>query len=72
MNMSDDYPKWRPPAGSQAMTEPVGTVQTGHEELVVAKTVRADAVATEIDGARTTRFILKCFESARTGEIIKF
>lgn len=28
--------------------------------------------ATAVDGARTTRFILKCFESARTGKVIKF
>ncbi len=28
--------------------------------------------ATAVDGARTTRFILRCFESARTGKIIKF
>jgi predicted dehydrogenase len=28
--------------------------------------------ATAVDGARTTRFILKCFESARTGKIIRF
>jgi len=25
-----------------------------------------------VDGARATRFILKCFESVRTGEIVKF
>jgi predicted dehydrogenase len=28
--------------------------------------------ATAVDGARTTRFILKCFESARTGKVITF
>ena len=28
--------------------------------------------ATAVDGARTTRFILKCFESARTGEVVRF
>ncbi|MBI3944453.1 MAG: Gfo/Idh/MocA family oxidoreductase [Armatimonadetes bacterium] len=27
---------------------------------------------TAFDGARTTRFILKCFESARTGKVIRF
>ncbi len=29
-------------------------------------------IATAVDGARATRFILKCFESVRTGEIVKF
>jgi len=28
--------------------------------------------ATHVDGARATRFILKCFESARTGKVITF
>jgi len=29
-------------------------------------------IATAVDGARATRFILKCFESVRTGEIVSF
>jgi len=29
-------------------------------------------IATAVDGARTTRFILRCFESARTGKVIGF
>jgi|YNPNPStandDraft_1061719.scaffolds.fasta_scaffold40487_2 hypothetical protein len=28
--------------------------------------------ATAVDGARTTRFIRKCFESARTGRVIRW
>ncbi len=39
-----------------------------------AKSILEDEkpVATAVDGARTSRFILKCFESARTGKVITF
>ena len=64
-------------ASSKKWAEEIGADRAGAVPDILptfAKCILEDEAlpATEIDGARTTRFILKCFESARTGKIITF
>lgn len=68
---------WKMPYENCVYSQEVGADRAGGVPDILptfAKCVLEDKPlpATEIDGARTTRFILKCFESARTGKIIKF
>jgi len=68
---------WTPPYDAMIYSEEVGSDRAGGVPSILphfAKCVIEDAptLATVYDGARATRFILKCFESARTGELIRF
>jgi len=68
---------WKPPYEASYYSEELGdSVASGIPDILpsFARAVLLDEtpVATAVDGARTTRFILRCFESARTGRIIQF
>jgi len=68
---------WKPPYEKCIYSEDFGAARGGGVPDILPTFVKciledAPLPATEIDGARTTRFILKCFESARTGDIVEF
>ncbi len=68
---------WEPPFEVKDFTEEVGSEKAGGVPNILphfARCVLEDEtpLATEHDGALTTRFILKCFESARTGRVATF
>ena len=71
-------PDWKPPYDSSVAgdAEPDRAKLNGLADILPAlvKGIVDDTElpANEMDGARTTRFILKCFESARTGQVISF
>jgi predicted dehydrogenase len=69
--------QWKPPYAVRDYTHEVGAdVASGVQDIMptFAKCILNDepSPATAFDGARTTRFVLKCFESARTGEVVRF
>jgi len=68
-------PTWTPPYHSCAYGAPqAGAPANGLADILptFAKGVLTDTdlPASVLDGARTTRFILRCFESAKTGKVI--
>jgi predicted dehydrogenase len=68
--------EWKPPYASREYSEEFGDlVASGLPDILpaFAKSIIKDETppATAFDGARTTRFVLKCFESARTGKIVE-
>jgi predicted dehydrogenase len=68
---------WKPPYQSRVYTEEVGPDAASGVPDILPAFARSiinneEPPATATDGARTTRFILKCFESARTGKVITF
>jgi len=69
--------EWTIPYESRDYSQTVGAdIASGVPDILpsFAKSILEDEAppATAIDGARTTRFILRCFESARTGKVITF
>ncbi len=69
--------EWKAPYDSCEYGEKLGkSVASGLPNILpsFAMSILKDEkpIATAVDGARTTRFILRCFESARTGEVITF
>lgn len=69
--------EWQPPYASCDYSEELGErAASGLSDILpsLARSILEDTKppATAFDGARTTRFILKCFESARTGKVIRF
>jgi predicted dehydrogenase len=70
-------PAWKPPYEARVYSQEVGRETASGLGNVLPTFVRCilqdePVPATVRDGARVTRFILKCFESARTGEIVRF
>jgi len=68
-------PDWQPPYTVRNYTEELGAeLASGIPDILpaFARSIILDEPppATALDGARTTRFILRCFESARTGKVI--
>jgi len=67
---------WKPPYDSRVYSQEDDARASGLADILptFARCILEDTEppATVKDGARTTRFILKCFESARTGRIIEF
>ena len=68
---------WTPPYDAKVYSQEEGAdVSSGVPNILpaFAKSILNDeeSPAPAADGARTTRFILKCFESARTGKVIQF
>jgi predicted dehydrogenase len=68
-------PDWTPPYEFGNHSQDVGAdVSSGVPDILpaFARSILEDEAppATAADGARTTRFILRCFESARTGKVI--
>ncbi|MBI2297349.1 MAG: Gfo/Idh/MocA family oxidoreductase, partial [Armatimonadetes bacterium] len=68
---------WKPPYAACDYSEEVGAdAASGLSDILpsFARSILEDTPppATAADGARTTRFILKCFESARTGKVVRF
>jgi len=68
---------WQIPYESREYAEELGNeVASGIPDILpaFARAILEDEPppATAADGARTTRFILRCFESARTGKVIGF
>ena len=68
---------WTPPYEEKVYCEEIGADAAGGVPDILPHFARCliegeTPIATEKDGARATRFILKCFESARTGNVIKF
>jgi len=68
---------WNPPYDSMVYSQALDADKAGGVPSILpafAKCIVEDEVpiATAHDGARATRFILKCFESARTGQIVSF
>jgi hypothetical protein len=68
---------WKPPYDNKVYSQELGAdLASGLPEILpaFARSILLDEAppATAVDGARTTRFILKCFESARTGKVIRF
>jgi len=68
---------WKPPYEARVYSQEVGREAAsglGNVLPTFARCILRDqpVPATVRDGARVTRFILKCFESARTGEIARF
>ena len=68
--------EWKPPYDSCEYAERLGKRSAGGVPDILpafARSILKDEkpIATAVDGARATRFILKCFESARTGEVIE-
>lgn len=69
--------EWKIPYESCVYSQAVGhDVSSGVPDILpaFARCILKDEAppATAVDGARTTRFILKCFESARTGKVVEF
>jgi len=69
--------EWAIPYESRNYSQTVGADIAGGVPDILptfAKSILEDEPppATAVDGARTTRFILRCFESARTGKLITF
>ncbi|HOJ20074.1 MAG TPA: Gfo/Idh/MocA family oxidoreductase [Armatimonadota bacterium] len=69
--------EWKPPYDQKIYSQELGQERaSGLPEILptFARCILRDEEppATAVDGARTTRFILKCFESARTGRVIRF
>lgn len=69
--------EWKIPYESGVHSQEVGAeVASGVPDILpaFARSILKDETppATAHDGARTTRFILKCFESARTGKVVTF
>lgn len=69
--------EWKPPYAKCDYSEELGQeAASGLSDILptLARSILDDTPlpATAADGARTTRFILKCFESARTGKVIRF
>ena len=67
--------EWQIPYESREYGKELGRPAAGIQDILpaFAKSILKDEkpIATAGDGARTTRFILRCFESARTGKIIE-
>ena len=68
---------WQAPYDCRAYSEELGADVAGGVPDILPDFARSilmneRPVATAADGARTTRFILRCFESARTGRVIEF
>jgi len=68
---------WKPPYKERVYSQELGPERAGGVPDILPAFARSiiedeQPPATAVDGARTTRFILKCFESARTGKVIKF
>jgi predicted dehydrogenase len=68
-------PEWTPPYALGNHSQDLGAdVSSGVPDILpaFAKAILNDETppATAADGARTTRFILRCFESARTGKVV--
>lgn len=68
---------WQPPYLERVYSRDLGAdVASGVPDILpaFARAILKDEAppATAADGARTTRFVLKCFESARTGRVIQF
>ncbi len=69
--------EWTIPYESCNYSQTVGAeVASGVPDILpaFARAILRDETppATAVDGARTTRFILRCFESARTGKVVTF
>ena len=68
--------EWKIPYEAHEWRQEIGPKANGIADILPAfgKSILLDQEppATALDGARTTRFILKCFESARTGKVITF
>ena len=69
--------EWKPPYESCDYSRTIGPeAASGVPDILPAfgRSILLDEAppATAADGARTTRFILRCFESARTGKVIGF
>ncbi len=69
--------EWQPPYALCEYGEKLGkSVASGLPDILpsFAKSILTDEPppATALDGAIATRFILRCFESARTGKIVEF
>ncbi|MCD6361290.1 MAG: Gfo/Idh/MocA family oxidoreductase [Armatimonadetes bacterium] len=69
--------EWKPPYSERYYTEEIGHDAAGGIPDILPTLARCiiqdeEPPANAYDGARTTRFILRAFESARTGEIITF
>jgi myo-inositol 2-dehydrogenase / D-chiro-inositol 1-dehydrogenase len=70
-------PEWKPPYVSCAYGGPqAAATSNGLADIMptLAKAILTDGElpATVHDGARATRFILKCFQSAKSGKIVTF
>jgi len=68
---------WTPPYTERLYSEEIGADAAGGIPDILPEFARCiiqdyQPVASAYDGARTTRFILKCFESARTGKVVTF
>jgi predicted dehydrogenase len=68
--------EWHMPYESCEYSQMVGEAASGVSDILpaFARAILKNETppATAVDGARTTRFILKCFESARTGQVVAF
>ena len=69
--------EWKAPYDSRIYSQDPGPDTSSGLADILPSLARSiiedeDLVATAADGAQATRFILRCFESARTGKIIKF
>lgn len=69
--------EWKMPYDAKVYSQDIGAdAASGVPDILptFARVILQDETppATAVDGARTTRFILKCFESARTGKVLKF
>lgn len=69
--------EWQPPYAERVYSQEIGDgPSSGLGDILptFARCILRDETppATAVDGARTTRFILKCFESARTGRVVPF
>ena len=67
---------WKMPYEAGNFSVELGESQAGGVPDILptfARCILNDEVppATAVDGARTSRFILKCFESARTGKLMQ-
>ena len=70
-------PSWTPPYtsreyGKELGERPAGGVPDILPAFAMSILKAEKPIATAHDGARTTRFILRCFESARTGKVMTF
>ncbi len=68
---------WTPPYDSKVYSQEVGAEASGGVPNILPHFAQcvldgATPLATAHDGARATRFILKAFESARSGEVVAF
>ena len=69
--------EWKPPYTERLYSEEIGADAAGGIPDILPELARCiieddEPLASAVDGARTTRFILRCFESARTGRVIAF